>query len=85
MVDELELGTDERTVLQAVASIEADGGTASIRSVAEHAGLDAHRAEEVLGRLTSDRDLLQERRTEEDADATGVGRQYVTKARPAPS
>lgn len=85
MVDELELGTDERAALQAVASIEADGGTASIRAVAEQAGLDVHRAEEVLGTLASDRDLLQERRTEQDADATGVGRQYVTKSRPAPS
>lgn len=84
MADALDLTPDERAALQAVATIEADGGTASIRTVAEHAGLGPDRAEEVLGSLASDRDLLRETRTENDPDAVGVGRQYETKAAPAP-
>lgn len=84
MADELDLTPDERAALQAVTSIEADGGTASIRTVADHAGLDPHRAGEVLGSLASDRDLLRETRTEDDPAAVGVGRQYEVKAGPAP-
>lgn len=84
MADELDLAPDERAALAAVTTIEAEGGTASIRTVAERAGLEPHRAEDVLGHLASDRDLLRETRTEQDPDAVGVGRQYETKARPAP-
>ena len=84
MAEDVDLTTEEQQVFGAVASLERDDVTATIRQVADRTGLDPHRAEEVLGRLATQHDLIREVRTELDDDATGVGRQYTVKAEPAP-
>lgn len=83
MAEPTPLTTEEQRVLEAVARLERDA-TPTIRAVAEETGLDAHRAEEVLGRLATTHDLVRERRTELDPDATGAGREYEVKGEPAP-
>lgn len=83
MADQVDLTDEQRAALEAVSAIEAADETASIRAVAERAGLDAHRAEQVLSELTT-HDLVREIAIEQQDDATGAGRAYVVKAEPAP-
>lgn len=84
MADDVDLSTEEQRVLEAVTRLEAADDTATIRRVAEETDLEPHRAEEVLGRLATTHDMLREHRTELDDEATGVGRAYSVKSRPAP-
>lgn len=84
MADDVDLTPDEASVLEAVTRLEARDDTATVRRVAEETGMDPHRAEEVLGRLATTHDLVREHRAELDGDATGVGRVYTIKSRPAP-
>ena len=84
MAEEVPLTADEQTVLHAVARLEQGDDTATIQRVAGESGLDVRRAEELLGRLATTHDLIRERRTELDQNATGTGREYVVKSRPAP-
>ncbi len=85
MAEPVELTTEEQEVFAAVTALERSDEDATIHQVASRTGLDARRAEEVLGRLATTHDLIREVRTELDEDATGVGRQYVVKAEPSPS
>jgi hypothetical protein len=84
MAESTPLTHDEERVLQAVARLEAGDDTATIRRVADETDLDPHRAEAILGELATSHDMIREVRTELDADATGVGRQYAVKKGPAP-
>lgn len=84
MAEPTPLTREEQRVFEAVARLERGDAAPTIRTVAEEAGLDAHRAEEILGRLAATHDLIRERRTELDPDATGVGREYEVKGEPAP-
>ena len=84
MADPTPLSPEEDRVFRAVTRLEQADDTPTIRRVAEETGLDAHRAEEVLGELATTHDLIRERRTELDPDATGVGREYEVKGEPAP-
>lgn len=85
MADDVDLTAEEQRVLEAVARLENGDDTATIRRVADVTGLEVHRAEELLGRLATTHDMIRELRTELDDDATGVGREYAVKSRPAPS
>ena len=84
MAEPTPLTSEEQRVFEAVARLERADDTPTIRAVADETDLDAHRAEEVLGRLAATHDLVRERRTELDVDATGVGREYEVKGEPAP-
>ena len=84
MTEEVPLTAGEQDVLAAVTRLEQGDDTATIQRVADETGLDVHRAEELLGRLATTHDLIRERRTELDPNATGAGREYVVKSRPAP-
>lgn len=84
MAEEVSLTAEEQQVLEIVTRLEQGDDTATIQRVAAEAGLDVHRAEELLGRLATTHDLIRERRTELDPDATGTGREYVVKSHPAP-
>lgn len=83
--NDVDLTPEEEQIFRAVSRLEEGDDTATIRRVAQETGLDVHRTEEILGRLATTHDLVQERRTELDPDATGTGRQYVVKAAPSPT
>ena len=84
MAEDVELTDEEQSVFEAVAELEGSEESATIQQVASVTGLDTHRAEEVLGRLTTTHDLVRELQAELDDDATGAGRHYVVKVEPSP-